>query len=120
MAAASAGILIAASGGSAAIAVAQTSPSPAGTWRGGFIGSDFTFELKQSASGWTGRYTSAKAGKWADLQAVSVVANEVRFKFESQPPSAFVLTLDPTGRTLTGTATFGDHPPLPLTLTRAS
>ncbi|WP_447414897.1 hypothetical protein, partial [Clostridium perfringens] len=101
-------------------AVAQTKKTTTGMRRGGIIGTEFTFELKQYASGWTGRYTSAKAGKWADLQAVSVVANEVRFKFESQPPSAFVLTLDPTGRTLTGTATFGDHPPLPLTLTRAS
>lgn len=104
----------------AADPVPSPAPSVAGTWTGAFLGTNFTFEFSQSADGWTGRYRSDKSGKWADLQAITVTAGTVRFAFKSQPPSTFTLTLDAAGKILSGGAKFGEHPPLPLALTRAS
>lgn len=105
---------------SATVAVAQPAPSVSGAWKGAFLGTNFTFEFSQTANGWTGRYQSDRSGKWAELQNVVVSGATVRFTFASQPPSSFTLTLDPSGSALNGTAQFGDHPPLPLALTRAA
>lgn len=101
-------------------AAAAPAPSLAGAWQGPFLGTNFTFEFRQSGTGWAGRYQSDKSHKWADLQNVTVAGGVVRFSFESQPPSSFTLTIDPAGKALNGSATFGPHAALPLTLTRAS
>lgn len=95
-------------------------PSLAGSWKGPFLSTNFIFEFSQAGTGWTGRYRSDKSGKWVPLQNVSVVDGVLRFSFESQPPSSFTLKLDGAGKALNGTAKFGPHPPLPLTLTRSS
>ncbi len=104
--------------GPASVAIAAPAPSVAGAWKGPFLSTQFVFELRQEGTGWAGRYRSDKSGKWADLQNVSVADGVVRFSFESQPPSSFTLKIDPAGKALNGTAKFGPHPPLPLTLTR--
>lgn len=103
----------------AAIAVAAPAPSIAGSWKGPFLSTNFTFEFKPAGAGWTGRYQSEKYGKWVDLQNVSFTDGALRFSFPSQPPSSFTLKIDATGKALNGTGKFGDMP-LPLALTRAS
>lgn len=118
-----------------AVAVSGTLPGPAGStlaqsprsvssvagkWAGPFLGTNFVFELEQTADGWSGRYMSDKSGKWAPLQDISVEDGVIRFSFESQPPSSFAMKLDQGRNALTGMATFGPNPPLPLTLNRAS
>ncbi len=114
------GMTVAALCAPVSIAVAEAVTPVAGVWKGPFIGSNFTFEFKQENGAWTGRYQSEKSNKWAQLRNVTVIDGTVRFKFESQPPSAFTLKVDKTGKTLNGSATFGEHAALPLTLTRAS
>ena len=111
-------VTVGAVGGSASVAVAAPAPSFAGAWKGPFLSTQFIFEFKQAGTGWTGRYRSDKSGKWADLQNISVADGTLRFSFQSQPPSSFALKLDKSGKALNGTAKFGPHPPLPLTLTR--
>jgi hypothetical protein len=106
--------------GPVSVAAAARGPSIAGTWKGPFVGANFIFEFRQVGNGWTGRYQSDKSSKWADLQNINFTDSTVRFSFISQPPSSFTLKVDPAGKTLSGTAKFGPHPPLPLTLTRAS
>jgi hypothetical protein len=101
-------------------AVAAPAPSIAGSWKGPWVGTNFVFEFKQAGKGWTGRYRSDKSGKWDDLLNVSVGGNTVRFSFESTPPSIITLKVDPAGKVLRGSARIGPHPPLPLTLSRAS
>ena len=102
------------------VAIAAPAPSVAGSWKGPFLSTNFVFEFTQAGNGWTGRYRSDKSGKWVALQNISVADGTVRFSFESQPPSSFALKIDPAGKALNGTAKFGPHPPLPMTLTRAS
>ena len=104
----------------ASVAVAAPAPSIAGSWKGPFLSTNFIFEFKQAGNGWTGRYQSEKYGKWADLQNVSFSEGTLRFSFESQPPSSFELKIDAAGKALNGSARFGPHAALPLTLTRAS
>jgi hypothetical protein len=117
---------VAATGVGSPIAVAVAAPAPApapsieGAWKGPFLGSNFMFEFRQSGTGWTGRYQSEKFGKWVDLQDVSFADGNLRFSFPSQPPSTFALKADAAGKALNGSARFGEHTPLPLTLTRAS
>jgi hypothetical protein len=104
----------------AAMAVAAPASPIAGAWQGPFLSTNFIFEFQQAGNGWTGRYRSDKSGKWADLQNVVVADGTIRFSFESQPPSSFELTVDKGGKALKGSAKFGPHAALPLTLTRAS
>lgn len=101
-------------------AVAAPAPSIAGTWKGPLIGANFVFEFRQAANGWTGRYTSDRAGKWIPLENIRFSGDTVRFSFESTPPSILTLKIDKAGKVLKGSAKFGPHPPLPLTLSRAS
>ena len=101
------------------IVVAAPAPSIAGSWKGPFLSTNFTFEFKQAGTGWTGRYQSEKYGKWVDLQDVTVTDGALRFSFPSKPPSSFILKLDSAGKALNGTGKFGEVP-VPLALTRAS
>lgn len=101
-------------------AVAAPAPSIAGSWKGPWVGTNFVFEFRQAGNGWTGRYRSDKSGKWADLHNVSFSGDTVRFSFASQPPSVLTLKIDPAGKVLKGSAKIGPHPPLPMTLSRAS
>lgn len=101
-------------------AVAAPAPSVAGTWKGPFLGYIFTFEFKQAAKGWTGRYQSDKANKWVELQNLEVVDGTIRFTVVSQPPSAYTLKVDAMGKALTGSAQIGKFPALPLNLARVS
>ena len=103
-----------------AVAVAAPARSIAGSWKGPFLGTNFIFEFKQSATGWTGRYQSEKYGKWADLKDVSFTNGALRFSFASQPPASFDLKVDAAGKALKGSAKFGPHPAMPLTLARVS
>ena len=102
------------------VALAAPAPSLAGSWKGPFLSTNFIFEFSQAGAAWTGRYRSDKSGKWVPLQNISVIDGVLRFSFESQPPSSFTLKMDRGGKALNGTAKFGPHPPLPLTLTRSS
>lgn len=102
------------------VAAAAPASPIAGTWKGPFLGSNFIFELKQSGNGWTGRYMSDKSRRWADLQNIAVTNGAVSFSFVSDPPSTFSFKVDGPGKTLNGSAKFGPHDPIPLTLTRAS
>ena len=102
------------------VALAAPAPSIVGSWKGPFLGTNFTFEFRQAGNGWTGRYQSEKYGRWADLQDISFADGTLRFSFASQPPSTFTLKLDAAGKALSGSAKFGPHPPLPMTLARAS
>ena len=101
-------------------AIAAPAPSIAGSWEGPFLGTKFIFEFKQAGEGWTGRYQSEKFGKWVDLHDLRVADGVVRFSFKSEPPSIFTLKIDPSGKALDGSASFGPHPALPLTLVPAS
>lgn len=103
-----------------AVAIAAPAPSIAGAWQGPFLGTNFIFEFRQTDSGWTGRYQSEKFRKWADLQDISVADGVVRFSFKSEPPSKFTLKIDPSGKALDGSASFGPHAALPLTLVPVS
>lgn len=115
---AAAAVAVGAAGGSASVAIAAPAPSFAGAWKGPFLSTQFIFEFKQVGAAWTGRYRSDKSGKWNVLKDISVADGTLRFSFESQPPSSFAVKLDKSGKALNGTAKFGPHPPLPLTLTR--
>lgn len=97
---------------------ALPAPSIEGLWQGPFVGRTFTFEFKQVGNGWTGRYQSDKSHKWFDLHDITVTDGILRFNFVSQPPSNFTFNIDAAGGVLNGSATFGQHPPLPLMLTR--
>ena len=66
-----------------AIAAPAAAPSVAGTWKGPFLGYTFTFEFKQAAGAWTGRYQSDKANKWVDLQNLAVADVTIFFFFVS-------------------------------------
>jgi hypothetical protein len=99
---------------------AAPAPTIAGSWKGPWVGTNFVFEFRQAGNGWTGRYRSDRSGKWGDLQNIIVSGDTVRFSFESTPPSRLTLKIDRAGKVLRGSAVFGPHPPLPLTLSRAS
>jgi hypothetical protein len=99
---------------------AAPAASVAGSWRGPFLGTNFTFEFTQTGNGWTGRFHSEKSGKWDDLQNVSYTQRTLRFSFKSQPPSTLTLKVDAAGKALSGTAKIGTFPLLPLTLARVS
>lgn len=101
-------------------AAATAAPSIAGSWKGPWVGTNFIFEFRQAATGWTGRYRSDKSGKWNDLHDLSVSGDTVRFSFASKPPSVLTLKIDRSGKVLSGSAKIGPHRPLPLTLSRAS
>lgn len=101
------------------IAVAAPAPSIAGSWKGPFLSTKFTFEFTQAGAGWTGRYQSEKYGKWVDLQNVSFAGGALRFSFPSKPPSTFTLKIDSAGKALNGKGNFGKME-VPLVLTRAS
>jgi hypothetical protein len=101
-------------------AVAAPAPSIAGSWKGPWVGTNFLFEFRQAGNGWAGRYRSDRSGKWADLQNVTFSGDTVRFGFQSTPPSILTLKIDRAGKVLKGSARIGPHPPLPLTLSRAS
>ena len=102
------------------VAVAAPAQSIAGSWKGPFVGTIFTFEFSQSGDGWTGRYQSEKYGKWTNIHDISFADGTVRFSFKSQPPSTFTLKLDAEGKVLNGSAQIGQFPTIPLNLTRAS
>lgn len=104
----------------AAIAAPAPAPSVAGTWKGPFLGYTWTFEFKQTPTGWTGRYQSDKANKWVEFQNLRVVNGAVRFTVVSQPPSVYTLKIDAAGKALTGSAQIGEFPTMPLNLTRVS
>lgn len=101
------------------IAVAAPAASIAGSWKGPFLSTNFTFEFTQAGTGWTGRYQSEKYGKWVDLENVSFTDGALRFSFPSKPPSNFTLKIDSKGKALNGTGKFGEMD-VPLALTRAS
>lgn len=101
------------------IAIAAPAPSIAGSWKGAFLSTNFTFEFTQAGTGWTGRYLSEKYGKWVDLQNVRVADGALHFSFPSKPPSNFTLKIDSKGKALNGTGKFGEMA-VPLALTRAS
>ncbi len=101
-------------------AVATPARSIAGSWKGPFLGTIFTFEFNQSGDGWTGRWQSERYGKWVDLHDLSFTDGTVSFSFKSQPPSTYTLKLDAEGKALNGSVQIGAHPPLPLTLIRSS
>ncbi|HEU0134563.1 MAG TPA: hypothetical protein VFR28_07045 [Allosphingosinicella sp.] len=101
------------------IAVAAPAPSIAGSWKGPFLSTNFTFEFAQAGTGWTGRYQSEKYGKWVDLQNVSFTNGALRFSFPSKPPSSFELKIDAKGKVLNGKGKFGEKE-VPLALSRAS
>lgn len=101
-------------------AAAAAAPSIAGSWKGPWVGTNFVFEFRQAGNVWSGRYRSDKSGRWADLHNVSVSGDTVRFSFASKPPSVLTLKIDRAGKVLSGSAKIGPHPPLPLTLSRAS
>lgn len=103
----------------AAIAVAAPAQSIAGSWKGPFLSTNFTFEFAQTGTGWTGRYQSEKYGKWVDLENVSFTGGALRFSFPSKPPSNFELKIDAKGKALNGKGKFGEMD-VPLALTRAS
>lgn len=102
------------------IAIAAPAPSIAGSWKGPFLSTNFTFEFTQTANGWTGRYQSEKYGKWVDLQNVTFANGTLSFVFPAKPPAPFTLKIDRAGKALSGTAKFGPTLTLPLTLARAS
>ncbi|HEX8483405.1 MAG TPA: hypothetical protein VF650_16015 [Allosphingosinicella sp.] len=101
------------------VAIAAPAPSIAGSWKGPFLSTNFTFDFTQTAKGWTGRYKSEKYGKWVDLQNVSFADRTLRFDFPSKPSATFTLKLDSAGKALTGSGKFGSMA-VPLTLSRAS
>lgn len=102
------------------IAIAAPAPSIAGSWKGPFLSTNFTFEFTQTGNGWTGRYQSEKFRKWVDLQDVSFADGTLRFKFPSKPPSTVTLKIDAAGKALSGSGKFGPSLDLPMTLARAS
>lgn len=104
----------------AAAVAPAAAPSVAGTWKGPFLGYTFTFEFKQVANGWTGRYQSDKANKWVELQNLEVSDGTIRFSVVSTPPSVYMLKVDATGKALAGAAQIGQFPSMPLNLTRVS
>jgi hypothetical protein len=95
-------------------------PIVVGTWKGLFLGYNFTFEFNHDAGAWTGRYRSDKGNKWADIKDIVVTGDTLRFSIVSQPPSVFTLKIDGSGKTLIGSAQIKPLPMQPLTLTRAS
>jgi hypothetical protein len=99
---------------------AAAAPSIAGSWKGPWVGTNFVFEFRQVGNGWTGRYRSDKSGTWNALHDLTVSGDTVRFSFASKPPSVLTLKMDRAGKVLNGSAKIGPHPPLPLTLSRAS
>lgn len=105
--------------GPGSVAIAAPAPSIAGTWKGPFLGTNFTFEFTQAGSGWTGRYQSEKYGKWVVLQNVTFADGALRFSFPSKPPSSFTVKIDSKGKALNGEGKFGEMA-VPLALTRAS
>lgn len=102
------------------IAIAAPAPSIAGSWKGPFLSTNFTFEFSQTANGWTGRYQSEKYGKWVVLENVSFNDGTLSFIFPAKPPAPFTLKIDRAGKALSGTGKFGPTLVLPLTLARAS
>jgi hypothetical protein len=102
------------------IAIAAPAPSIAGSWKGPFLSTNFTFEFTPSGNGWAGRYQSEKYGKWVALQNVSFTGGALSFSFPSKPPSTFTLKIDAAGKALSGSGKFGPDLTVPLALTRVS
>jgi len=90
-----------------------------GTWAGSFASTEWTFEFKHEGGSWSGRYMSARSGKWVPMQSLAVSGNTVRFAIEAKPPVAFSLEVDKANKAMTGdVAIFGKK--LPFTATRKS
>ncbi len=90
-----------------------------GTWVGSFASTEWTFEFKHEGGSWSGRYMSARNGKWVPMQSLAVSGNTVRFAIEAKPPVAFRLEVDKANKAMTGdVAIFGKK--LPFTATRRS
>ncbi len=107
--------------GSASAVVAQdhAASKVAGTWAGSFASAEWTFEFKHEGGQWSGRYMSARSGKWAPMQSLAVSGNTVRFGIEAKPPVAFRLEVDKSNKAMTGDVNvFGKN--LPFSATRRS
>lgn len=102
------------------VAVAAPASAIAGTWKGPYLSTVFTFEFTQTADGWTGRYQSEKYPRWVNLQNVRVADGIVRFDFPSTPRAPFTLKIDAAGKSLSGSGKFGPDMERPVTLARAS
>jgi hypothetical protein len=101
-------------------AAAQTADASIveGTWIGEFGQADWTIELKKEGSGWSGRYMSSKVKIWRALYSVSVSGRSVSFTVKSEPPMNFVLSVDGSGRKLSGQARITETIALPFSATR--
>jgi hypothetical protein len=64
---------------------------------------DWTLEFTRTPEGWTGRYMTARAINWHDLQALVVTDRSVTFSIDTQPQLDFQLEVDPAGQSLSGT-----------------
>lgn len=117
-----AGSPYAATASSASAVTAQQSESRvlAGSWTGQFARTDWTFEFKNENGVWSGRYMTAAANNWHDLQSVRVDGRSVSFSIESNPTLSFSLTADEQGRRLAGVAKIPNGMSVPFTADRRS
>ncbi|QBX38448.1 hypothetical protein E4M02_08770 [Brevundimonas sp. S30B] len=92
----------------------------AGSWTGQFARTAWTFEFKNENGVWSGRYMTAAANNWHDLQAVRVDGRSVSFNIESNPTLSFSLTADEQGRRLAGVAKIPNGMSVPFTADRRS
>lgn len=92
----------------------------AGAWTGQFARTDWTFEFRNENGVWSGRYMTAAAGNWHDLQSVRVDGRTVSFSIESNPTLSFSLTADEQGRRLAGVAKIPNGMSVPFTADRRS
>lgn len=101
-------------------AIAATEATISGSWSGPLLGYVWTFEFTRAGDSITGRYKTSKSNKWSDLDDVIYKNGVVQFSFESKPPSSFKLEMNASGKTMAGSAKFGELPLMPITLTRGS
>lgn len=89
-----------------------------GSWTGQFAQSDFTFEFTLQDGVWSGRDMSSRTNNWHDLNSVVVSGDSVQFSIQSEPVLSFVLTVDSTGRSLSGVAKIPNGLSVPFSATR--
>lgn len=92
----------------------------AGAWIGRFGSSDWTFEFKKEAGNWSGRYMSAKDGKWHALQNVRVSDRTISFNVVSRPQLAFALSVDASDQAMSGSVTIPSGMGMPFSAVRKS
>lgn len=107
-------------GSASAVDAQEQAPSKvAGTWAGSFASAEWTFEFKHEGGTWSGRYMSARSGKWVPMQSLAVSGNTVRFGIDAKPPVAFRLEVDKANKAMAGDVSiFGKN--LPFSATRKS